>query len=53
MPKYLRVIKHQFWGFPDGSEVKNPPAKQEIQVQFLGLEDPLKKDMATHASVLA
>ena len=26
---------------------------QETQVQSLGLEDALKKDMATHSSVLA
>ena len=24
-----------------------------MQVQFLGQEDPLKKDMATHSSILA
>ena len=29
-------------GFPDNS-VKNPPAMQEIPVQFLGQEDPLEK----------
>ena len=28
-------------GFPDGSVVKNPPAKQEMWVQSLGDEDPL------------
>ena len=28
--------------------VKNPPAKQEMQVQSLGREDPLEKEMATH-----
>ena len=33
--------------------VKNPPAMQKIQVQFLGLEDPLEKGMATHARILA
>ena len=32
--------------------VKNPPAKQEKQVQSLGLEDPLEKEMATHSSIL-
>ena len=32
--------------------VKNPPAKQEKQVQSLGWEDPLKKEMATHSSIL-
>ena len=26
---------------------------QEIQVRFLGWEDPLEKEMATHSSVLA
>ena len=33
--------------------VKNMPAMQETQVQFLGLEDPLEKGMATHSSILA
>ena len=33
--------------------VKNLPAKQEMQVQYLGWEDPLKKEMATHYSILA
>ena len=30
--------------------VKNLPAMQETQVQFLGREDPLEKEMATHSS---
>ena len=29
------------------------PVKQETQVQFLGQEDPLEKEMATHSSILA
>ena len=33
--------------------VKNPPAMQETWVQFLGWEDPLEKEMATHSSILA
>ena len=33
--------------------VKNLPAMQETQVRFLGREDPLEKEMATHSSVLA
>ena len=33
--------------------VKNPPAAQEMWVQFLGQEDPLEKEMATHSSILA
>ena len=37
---------------PSGSVVKNPPAKVETQVQSLGPEDPLEKEMATHSSIL-
>ena len=33
--------------------VKNLPAMQETWVQFLGQEDPLEKEMATHFSILA
>ena len=33
--------------------VKNPPAMQETPVRFLGGEDPLEKEMATHSSILA
>ena len=40
-------------GYPGGSVVENPPAMQEIQVQSLGWEDPLEKEMATHSSTLA
>ena len=32
--------------------VKNLPATQETQVQSLGGEDPLEKEMATHSSIL-
>ena len=38
-------------GYPGGSVVKNPSLpKQEMWVQFLGREDPLEKEMATHSS---
>ena len=33
--------------------VKNPPAMQEAQVQFLGREDPLEEKMATYSRILA
>ena len=33
--------------------VKNLHAMQETQVQFLGQEDPLEKEMAIHSSILA
>ena len=32
--------------------VKNLLAMQEAQVQSLGQEDPLEKEMATHSSIL-
>ena len=38
-------------GFPGGSVVRNPTAKQEMQetwVPSLGQEDPLEKEMAAH-----
>ena len=60
---FLNLIKNFFltWngthavlvGFPGGSVVKNPPAKQETQVQPLGQEDPLEEEMATHSHILA
>ena len=33
--------------------VKNLPATQETQVRFVGWEDPLEKEMATHSRILA
>ena len=39
--------------FPGGTAVENLPAMQEVQVQSLGLEDSLEKEMATHSSILA
>ena len=36
-----------------GTVVKNPPAKQEMQVRFLGQQDFLEKEIAAHSSILA
>ena len=33
--------------------VKNPPAMRETWVQFLGWDDPLEKETATHSRILA
>ena len=33
--------------------VKNPPANAETRVRFLGQEDPLEEEMATHSSIVA
>jgi len=47
---YITNIYRPYTG---GSVVKNLPAKQKMQVQSLGWEDPLKKEIATHSSILA
>ena len=51
----LFVLAQVVWdlGFPGGSVVKNLSAKQETGVRFLGWEDPLEKEMATHSTILA
>ena len=40
-------------GLPSGSVVKNSLAMQEPRVRFLGREDTLEKEMATHSNILA
>ena len=44
---------HLMWASLVAQTVRNLPALQETQVQPLGQEDPLEKEMATHPSVLA
>ena len=39
--------------FSGDSVVKNPLPVQEMRVRSLGREDPLKKEVATHSSILA
>ena len=39
-------------GLPGGSVVKNLPATQESQVQFLGQKDPPEKETAAHSNIL-
>jgi len=39
--------------FPGGSDSKESAFKAEVWVLFLGWEDPLEKEMATHSSILA
>ena len=38
---------------PVAQTVKRLPPMRETQVQSLGWEDPLEKEMATHSSILA
>ena len=42
-----------YGAFLVAQRVKNLSAMQETWVQSLGQEDPLKKETATHASILA
>ena len=48
-----RLAVYYFIDFTSGSVVKNPSAKQEMQVRSLGWEDALEKEMTTHSSTLA
>ena len=38
--------------FTGDSVLKNQPAKQKMQVHFLGQEDFLENEMATHSSIV-
>ena len=41
------------WASLVAQMVKRLPAMRETWAQFLGWEDPLEKEMATHSSILA
>ena len=45
------------WGFPGGASDEEPACqrrrRKEARVRFLGQEDPLEEDMATHSNILA
>ena len=42
-----------YWASHVAQTVKNLLAMQETWVRFLGWEDPLEEEMATHSSILA
>ena len=42
-----------YWASLVAQRVKRLPTIQETQVQSLGREDPLEKEMAIHSSILA
>ena len=50
IPNYLFFVGNlfslYFRGFPGDSVVKNPPAKQEMQVQSLGQEEKMTSDFS-------
>ena len=41
------------WASLVAQSIKNLPAIQETWVQFLGWDNPLEKEMATHSGILA
>ena len=49
----IKIVLYEGWASLVAQTVKNLPVVQETLVQFLGLEDPLEKGMATHSSILA
>ena len=52
---WVPVIPSYFisWGFPGGSVVKNLPVNAGDKGSIPRLEDPLKKEVPTHSSILA
>ena len=46
------VLDFYYWASLVAQALKNLPAVQETWVRSLGQEDPLKKRMATHSSIL-
>ena len=51
---FSSVFKHTFnQNSLVAQRVKCLPAMREMWVRFLGWEDPLEKEMATHSSILA
>ena len=54
MIRYKYIPMRYKWGASLVTQLlKNLPAMQDIQIQFLGWEDPLEKKMANHSSILA
>ena len=53
MINFISEILFITWASLVAQVVKNPHAMQEIQVQSLGAEDPVEKEMAAHSNILA
>ena len=49
----LNLVMVNIWASLVVQKVKNLPAMQDTQVLSLSWKDPLKKEMATHSSILA
>ena len=53
MKNILKWFTSKIRASPIAQLVKNLPAMQETSVRFLGWEDPLENEKATHSSILA
>ena len=53
IPLFIAALSTIAWHSLVAQMVKHVPAMWETWVQFLGREDPLEKEMATHSSILA
>ena len=51
--KRIDLQDRRGWASLMAQRLKHLPGMQKTQVQSLGLEDPLEKEMATHSSTLA
>ena len=49
----MEIIKGRFWASLVAQVVKNLPAMLDTQVQSLGREDLLEKELAIHSTILA
>ena len=47
------LINTLYRDFPIAQMARNLPAMQETEIQSLGQEDPLEKEMKIHSSILA
>ena len=50
---WIRVYQEKDEGFPGGMMVRISLLIQEMQVRYLGGEDPMEEEMATYSSILA
>ena len=51
---WITLLWYSLYGLPWVAQVvKNLPVRQDTQAWFLGQEDQLEKEMATHSSILA
>ena len=48
-----QIHMERYWAPLVAQRVKNLPTMQETWMRYLGWEDPLEQEMATHSNILA